>query len=320
MDSFFLNSQHMLDALATLVMLQVLQAGNAVHASLLGVFQGSYSGAQHADGILKFSEIGFIVITIFSACRSLVPRFSLTTRFVDDSAFCMNPYAVWMLHSVYPIKGLKFTIETVEIGGEVCEYMGLHISLVPTDPGWCSVVTAYYDKKRDVPRKYGLPFELKAPFIAASRPILSSNGIISGDVHRLCQACSTPAALAAAFRCRFDHWHRDCKIPYRHLMGKIADRLCTQIGGLRTRYGWCAEAASVAAAVHCMQDLFLNMHSIVMSDATHVGDAVIAFVQVTDAIDIHLQYSRNRAPVAPDFVLGSGSRRSSVARVESPFN
>jgi hypothetical protein len=45
MDSFFLNSQHMLDALATLVMLQVLQAGNAVHASLLGVFQGSYSGA-----------------------------------------------------------------------------------------------------------------------------------------------------------------------------------------------------------------------------------------------------------------------------------
>ena len=62
--SLFLRSGDMLQMLATLMMMQVLRAGDSVFSSLLGVFQGAYSGAQHADGILKLSEISYCLTRI----------------------------------------------------------------------------------------------------------------------------------------------------------------------------------------------------------------------------------------------------------------
>lgn len=44
--SLFLQSGDMMQMLATLIMMQVLRAGDSVFSSLLGVFQGSYSGAD----------------------------------------------------------------------------------------------------------------------------------------------------------------------------------------------------------------------------------------------------------------------------------
>ena len=64
--SIFLNHSSAKQILAVLVMSQTLRVGNAVVLSLLGVMQGSYSGAQSIDGILTISEIGFNVSLLVS--------------------------------------------------------------------------------------------------------------------------------------------------------------------------------------------------------------------------------------------------------------
>ena len=56
--SIFLDCIFMQRLLAALIILQVLRGGDAVFRSVLDVFQGSYSGGNHADGILKLCEIG----------------------------------------------------------------------------------------------------------------------------------------------------------------------------------------------------------------------------------------------------------------------
>ena len=100
-------------------------------------------------------------------------------------------------------RGLKFTQEAVVAGGEKGEYTGIHSWTGARSDGVCYMHTGYYDKKRDVPRKYAPLFCIKVPFLCTQRPILSAVGIISGDMHPVMQACSNPASLRAVMACRF---------------------------------------------------------------------------------------------------------------------
>ena len=95
--SIFLDHCSAKQILAVLVMSQTLRVGNAVVLSLLGVMQGSYSGAQSIDVILTISKIGFNIPLLVSKYRWVLAHYRLTTRYVDDSAFLMNPFARWLL-------------------------------------------------------------------------------------------------------------------------------------------------------------------------------------------------------------------------------
>ena len=142
-------------------MSQTLRAGNAVVLSLLGVMQGSYSGAQSIDGILTISEIGFNVSLLVSKYRWVFAHYQLTTRYVDDSAFLTNPFARWLLPLTYPVHGLTFTTEVIELDGVVREYFGIHVSMVRAPGGWYTMHTAWYAKQHSIPEKYNLAITLK---------------------------------------------------------------------------------------------------------------------------------------------------------------
>ena len=128
----------------------------------------------------------------------------------------------WQLQLVYPIRGLKFTQEAVVAGGEKGEYMGIHSWIEVRNDGFCYMHTGYYDKKRDVPRKYALPFCIKVPFLCTQRPILSAIGIVSGDMHRVMQVCSTPMSLRDGMARRFGFWLDECE------MGLLFDNAIAQ--------------------------------------------------------------------------------------------
>ena len=73
--SFFLDHTAAKQILAMLVMSQTLRVGNAVVLFLLGVMQGSYSGAQSIDGILAVSEIGFSIGLLVSRYRWVLAHY-----------------------------------------------------------------------------------------------------------------------------------------------------------------------------------------------------------------------------------------------------
>jgi hypothetical protein len=259
--SMFLTCLLMQRMLATLIILQVLRGGNAVFRSLLGVFQGSYSGGIHADGILKLCEIGYIVSLLTDRDRRwLLPYFSSSMRYVDDSSFGLNPYAPWQLKCIYPVRGLDFTIDTCTVGSGTSEYMGIHISIDQYWHSWCLVTLQHYDKKRCITRKYGLDFDVKCPFKALERPTLSSIGIVYGDLHRISQACSTFAIFKASLHKRIQHWIDDFMMPVSFVSNTILRWWTKHSLGVMVRYGWepqsLHESATVAAFKMHLRDIF----------------------------------------------------------------
>jgi hypothetical protein len=262
--SIFLDCISMQRLLATLIILQVLRGGDAVFRSLLGVFQGSYSGGNHADGILKLCEIGYMVSLITGVDRWLIPFFSSSKRYVDDSSFGLNPYAPWQLKSIYPVRGLKFTVDVCSVGSGTSEYMGIHISIDMYWEGWCAITLRHYDKKRCITKKHSLDFDVKCSFRSCDRPILSSLGILLGDLHRISQACSTFHILRQSLCMRFQYWVDGFGMPVYFISGTILKWWIRNAPRVLIRYGWspCAisEPAAVAAVSVHLQGIFTELH------------------------------------------------------------
>jgi hypothetical protein len=223
--SFFLDHTAAKQILAMLVMSQTLRAGNAVVLSLLGVMQGSYSGAQSIDGILAISEIGFCICLLVSRYRWVLAHYRSTTRYVDDSAFITNPYAQWLLPLTYPIQGLKFTIEVIEPDCIFHEYLGVNVSMISVPGGYYTMHTAWYAKKHSIPEKYGLDFTLKPAFLAYDRPMLSCKGLIAGDVFRITQACSDSDVFFTSLQRRFAYWSDEVLMPIQFAVHQLAHSL-----------------------------------------------------------------------------------------------
>ena len=319
--SIFLDHCSAKQILAVLVMSQTLRAGNAVVLSLLGVMQGSYSGAQSIDGILTISEIGFNISLLVSKYRWVLAHYQLTTRYVDDSAFLTNPFARWLLPLTYPVHGLKFTTEVIEADGVVREYLGIHVSMVRAPGGWYTMHTAWYAKKHSIPRKYNLSFTLKPSFHAHDRPRLSSRGLIAGDVFRMTQACSDSDVFFVSLQQRFAYWTDEVLMSIKYAVNQLVDTLARHMRWLILRFNWHDEPAALAAADTFFTRLMLFVHPMVGLVTDSVYTATQGYNKLIASLLQHHGLQRCQYQQAsPDFALEFRSPFSAYCRtVRSMF-
>ena len=319
--SIFLDHCSAKQMLAVLVMSQTLRAGNSVVLSLLGVMQGSYSGAQSIDGILTISEIGFNVSLLVSKYRWVLAHYRLTTRYVDDSAFITNPFARWLLPLTYPVHGLKFTIEVIEPDGVVEEYLGIHVSLVRAPGGWYTMHTAWYAKKHSIPEKYNLAITLKPSFLAHDRPLLSSKGLIAGDVFRMTQACSDSDVFFVSLQRRFAYWTDEVLMCIQYAVDQLVEALARHMISLILRFSWYDEPAALAAADTFFKRLMLSVHPMVGLVPGFVDTATRGHNKLIASLLQHHDLQRCQYQQAsPDFALEFRSPFSAYCRtVRSSF-
>ena len=300
----FLDHRSAKQILAVLIMSQTLRVGNAVVLSLLGVMQGSYSGAQSINGILTVSEIGFCISMLVSRFKWVLPYYALTTRYVDDSAFLTNPFASWLLPLVYPIQGLKFTVDVVQADSERREYLGIHVTMTSPADGWYSMHTAWYAKKHSIPEKYGLDFSLKPSFLCLERPIASSKGLIAGDVFRLIQACSNTGVFFVSIQRRVAYLSDEVLISTKFILQQIIGILSNRMHSLVERFQWHNEPAALAAADLFFRQLLTCIHPMTKLVPDCVSTATAGHRKLMSSLFRHHQLRRSQYPPAnPAFEL-----------------
>ena len=107
--------------------------------------------------------------------------------------------------------------------------------------------------------KYGLDFDAKCPFKAPERPILSSIGIVYGDLYRISQACSTLAIFKASLHKRIQHWIGGFMMHVSFVSNTILRWWEKHSLGVMIRYGWepqsLHEGATVAAFTMHLRDI-----------------------------------------------------------------
>ena len=300
----FLDHRSAKQILAVLIMSQTLRVGNAVVLSLLGVMQGSYSGAQSIDGILTVSEIGFCISMLVSKFKWVLPYYALTTRYVDDSAFLTNPFASWLLPLVYPIQGLKFTVDVVQADSERREYLGIHVTMTSPVDGWYSMHTAWYAKKHSIPAKYGLNFNLKPSFLCHDRPIASSKGLIAGDVFRLIQACSNTGVFFVSIQRRVAYLSDEVLISTKFILQQIIHILSDRMLSLIERFQWHNEPAALAAADLFFRQLLTCVHPMTKLVPDRISTAAAGHRKLMSSLFRHHHMRRSQYPPAnPAFEL-----------------
>ena len=313
--SFFLDHTAAKQILAMLVMSQTLRAGNSVVLSLLGVMQGSYSGAQSIDGILAISEIGFCICLLVSRYRWVLAHYRSTTRYVDDSAFITNPFAQWLLPLTYPIQGLKFTIEAIEPDCIFREYLGVNISMTSVPGGYYTMHTEWYAKKHSIPEKYDLGFTIKPAFLAYDRPMLSSKGLIAGDVYRITQACSDSEVFFTSLQQRFAYWSDEVLMPVHFALHQLIDSLDKHMSWLAIRFNWRNEPATLAAADAFFKRLLIYVHPMVSLVHDSARTATRGYTKLLESLLQYHGLQRYQYPATPpDFTLEISSPFSAHCR------
>ena len=300
----FLDHRSAKQILAVLIMSQTLRVGNAVVLSLLGVMQGSYSGAQSIDGILTVSEIGFCISMLVSKFKWVLPYYALTTRYVDDSAFLTNPFASWLLPLVYPIQGLKFTVDVVQADSERREYLGIHVTMTSPTDGWYSMHTAWYAKKHSIPERYRLDFELKPSFLCHDRPIASCKGLIAGDIFRLIQACSNTGVFFVSIQRRVAYLSDEVLICTKFILQQIVNIFSDRMPSLVERFQWHNEPAALAAADLFFRQLLTRVHPMTKLVPDSISTATAGHRKLMSSLFRHHQIRRSQYPPAnPAFEL-----------------
>jgi hypothetical protein len=187
--------------------------------------------------------------------------------------------------------------------------------------GWYTMHTAWYAKKHSIPRKYNLPFTLKPSFHAHDRPLLSSRGLIAGDVFRMTQACSDSDVFFVSLQQRFAYWTDEVLMSIKYAVNQLADTLARNMRWLILRFNWHDEPAALAAADTFFIRLMLSVHPMVGLVTDSVYTATQGYNKLIASLLQHHGLQRCQYQQAsPDFALEFRSPLSAYCRtVRSMF-
>jgi hypothetical protein len=205
---------------------------------------------------------------------------------------------------VYPIQGLKFTVDVVQADSERREYLGIHVTMTSPVDGWYSMHTAWYAKKHSIPAKYGLNFNLKPSFLCLDRPIASSKGLIAGDVFRLIQACSNTGVFFASIQRRVAYLSDEVLISTKFILQQMIHILSDRMLSLVERFQWHNEPAALAAADLFFRQLLTCVHPMTKLVPDRISTAAAGHRKLMSSLFRHHHMRRSQYPPAnPAFEL-----------------